>query len=420
MTENDHPPEETDGPPSEGDGSGPRFEGHANGPHFESGGTPPAPPRKRRHRGVTVLVAAIVAGAAIPAIVFGVTHAAATPASAANSPSLSATQPASTRPLTTKELAARMDPGLVDINVTFGLAKARGAATGMVLTPSGEVLTNNHVVEGATAISVTDIGNGKTYSATVVGYDRSADVAVLQLQGASGLRTVPLGNSSTVSVGTRVTALGNAGGVGGTPRVARGKVVALDQSITASDAGGVNAEQLTGLIETNAGIRPGDSGGPLVTSTGQVIGMDAAASASFTSRPSSTQGYTIPINEALAISRQVEAHQASSTVHIGPTGFLGVEIIPPSHLGPGFGGRVSGQTSDAVVGGVLPGYPAQHAGLSQGDVITAVDGQAVTSPNGLTALLSTHHPGDTVQLQWTTPAGQKHTANITLASGPPA
>ena len=285
----------------------------------------------------------------------------------------------------------------------------------MVLTPSGEVLTNNHVVQGTTRISVTDIGNGKTYAATVVGYDRTADIAVLQLQGASGLQTVALGDSSKVTVGDRVVALGNAGGAGGTPKVAAGVVTALHQAITAADPGGGNAQRLTSLIETNAAIRPGDSGGPLNNDLGQVIGMDAASSAGFDVRPAVTQGYAIPINEALAIAQQIEAGASSSTVHVGPTGFLGVEIVPQSQLaGPGI------TQSGAVVGGVLSGLPAQKAGLSQGDIITAVNGQTVTTANELNQLISPHRPGDKVQVQWVDPSGQTHTATVTLASGPPA
>ena len=149
-----------------------------------------------------------------------------------------------------------------------------------MLSSNGVVLTNNHVINGATAIKVTDIGNGKTYTATVVGYDASHDVAVIQLQGASGLTTASLGNSSTVQTGDNVTALGNAEGKGGTPSVASGTVTALNQSITASDELSGVSEQLTGLIETNAPIQPGDSGGSLVNSYGQVIGMDTAASSS--------------------------------------------------------------------------------------------------------------------------------------------
>jgi S1-C subfamily serine protease len=399
-------------------------------PHDTDRTDAPAPRRPRRSRATTVVAGLLVAGAISLAAVgaghlfSGRSASASTPLSSAAPPSFSTPgtfstggSSSSTRHLTASAIAAKVDPGLVDINVTFGLARGRGAATGMVLTPSGEVLTNNHVVRGATRISVTDIGNGRTYSASVLGYDRTSDVAVLQLQGASGLQTVPLGDSSTVPVGARVTALGNAGGVGGTPRAARGSIVALDQTITAADMGGVNAQRLRGLIETNAAIRPGDSGGPLVT--GLVIGMDAAASAHFAAQPSATQGFAIPIDEALAIARQIEAGTASSTVHIGPTGFLGVQVVPSAQLG-GFGGGSASQASGAVVGGVLPGYPAQQAGLVQGDVITSVDGQAVTSASGLTAALSAHHPGDTVRLQWTDPTGQTHAAMVKLSSGPPA
>jgi hypothetical protein len=133
-------------------------------------------------------------------------------------------------------IASRVAPVLVDINLTLGYQSGEGAATGIVLTPSGLVLTNNHVIDGATAIRATDIGNGRTYSATVVGYDRSRDIALIQLNGASGLATAQLGDSAKVTVGQKVIAIGNAGGVGGTPSEARGAVVALRQQITASDA----------------------------------------------------------------------------------------------------------------------------------------------------------------------------------------
>ena len=163
----------------------------------------------------------------------------------------------------------------------MAIQDATAKGTGIVLTSNGEILTNNHVINGATSVSVTDIGNGKTYKATVVGYDESHDIAVLQLSGASGLTTATTGDSSTVNVGDSVVALGNAGGAGGTPSVAAGAVTALNQSITASDESSGSSEQLTGLIETNADIQAGDSGGPLVNSHGQVIGIDTAASTNY-------------------------------------------------------------------------------------------------------------------------------------------
>ena len=207
-------------------------------------------------------------------------------------------------------IAAKVDPGLVDINTTLGYAQQQAAGTGIVLSSNGVILTNNHVINGATKISVTDVGNQKTYTAKVVGYDRSHDIAVLQLQNASGLQTAPLATSHA-SVGQDVVGVGNAGGTGGTPSAAGGTVTALNQSITASDQGDGTSEQLTGLIETNADIQPGDSGGALVNTSGQVIGVDTAASAGysfqFNGQSQGNQGFAIPINTALSIARQIEA-----------------------------------------------------------------------------------------------------------------
>ena len=180
--------------------------------------------------------------------------------------------------LSNSQIAAQVDPGLVDIVTTLGYQRAQAAGTGMVLSPSGEVLTNNHVIEGATSIKAVDVGNGRTYRATVAGYDRSHDVAVLKLHGASGLQTVATGNSAQVSPGEKVVAIGNAGGKGGTPSVVSGRIVALGATVTATDAAAGTSERLTGVIGHNAPIQPGDSGGPLVNLAAKVIGMNTAAS----------------------------------------------------------------------------------------------------------------------------------------------
>jgi S1-C subfamily serine protease len=209
-------------------------------------------------------------------------------------------------------LVAKVSPALVHINVRLG-QRAEGAGTGIVLSSSGEVLTNNHVISGATSISVTDVGNGQTYPATVVGNDRSHDIAVLQLQDASGLQTASIGDSSTVAVGDEIAAIGNAGGRGGTPSIAAGTVYALDQTITVRDDTTERAQRLTGLIQVTAQLRPGYSGGPLVNTAGQVIGVNTAASTRFQSQSSGGEGFAIPINDAIAISRQIDAGIASAT-----------------------------------------------------------------------------------------------------------
>jgi len=308
----------------------------------------------------------------------------------------------------TAAVAAKVDPALVDINVTLSYQQESAAGTGQVLTSSGEVLTNNHVIDGATSISATDIGNGKTYTATVVGYDRTGDLAVLQLHGATGLATISTADSSKVTVGQPIVAIGNAGGVGGTPSAVSGSVTTLDQAITASDNNGGNAEQLTGLIEVDANVQPGDSGGPLVNGAGRVVGIDTAASANTFSSAGSGggNGYAIPINQALSIVKQIEAGKGSSTVHIGSTAFLGVEVT------------AGGGQAGATVAGVAPGSPAEAAGLGIGDVITSVGGQPVSSPQSLSTVISSHSPGDSVQVIWVDGQGQQHSAQVQLASGP--
>ena len=367
--------------------------------------------------------------------------------------------------LSTSQITSRVSPGLVDVVSTLGDENGEAAGTGMVLTSTGEVLTNNHVIDGATSISVTDIGNGRTYKASVVGYDKTQDVAVLQLQDASGLTTVSLGNSATVSTGQSVVAIGNAEGKGGQPSVVTGSVTALNQSITASDDGSGSSEQLTGMIETNAPIEPGDSGGSLVNLAGQVVGMDTAASTSSEtpsaqaanpgqqsqgqtgqsqsgqSQSSGTQAFSIPINEAVSIAAQIEGGNSSSTLHLGSTAFLGVEVSSTSTstgtgtgsgasglggygsgsdggYGYGSGDGGTGTTSGVQIEGALSGSPAASAGLSAGDVITSIGGQSVTSATQMQSIIAAYHPGDKVSISWTDASGQTQTATVTFASGP--
>ncbi len=349
--------------------------------------------------------------------------------------------------LTASQIAARVDPGLVDVISTDGDAKATAYGTGIVLTSTGEILTNNHVIEGATSIKVTDIGNGKTYTANVVGYDASHDVAVIQLVGASGLTTATLGNSSTVAVGSNVTALGNAEGKGGTPSVASGTVTGLDQSITASDDLSSTNEQLSGLIESNAPIEPGDSGGALVNAYGQVVGMDtAASSSSYTSsraraqnqNSGATSAYTIPINEATQLAQDIESGNATGTIHIGATAFMGVEISTgrqreqhQGRLRPGTAvlptGRVPAVTAQVrpaavppLLAGALSGSPAAKVGLGQYDTITKLGGQTVSSSEDIQQVLVKYHPGDSIQVTWVDASGNQQSATMTLTSGPAA
>jgi S1-C subfamily serine protease len=383
----------------------------------------PRPPRGPRTRLLLVTGTVALAAGATAGGVLGTMNS--TPAHTATADSKIMLSPS--------QIAARIDPGLADVVSTDGDQDATSEGTGIVLTSNGLVLTNNHVIEGATAIKVTDIGNGTTYTATVVGYDATQDVAVIQLKNASGLTTASLGDSSTVASGDRVVALGNAGGKGGTPSVATGTVTALNQSITASDElSGIN-EQLTGLIEANADIQPGDSGGSLVNTYGQVIGMDTAASSEYQfqgqSGQSAEQAYAIPIDQALSIAKQIEGGTITSDIHIGATGFLGVEIQPASD-GPsgdgglggpgGLGDGNSGGATGVAIAGTLPGSPAASAGLTEGDAITAIGGQAVSTYKDIAKALVPYQPGSSISVSYVNQYGQPRTTIVILASGPAA
>jgi S1-C subfamily serine protease len=306
----------------------------------------------------------------------------------------------------------------VDIDTTLAQGGA-AAGTGMVISSSGLVLTNNHVIENATTINVQVIGGSRTYSATVLGYSVTDDVALLQLQNASGLKTVSTGNSSNLSTSQPVVAIGNAGGTGGTPSAVGGTITAVNQTITAGDAGTLS-ETLHGLIETNANIQPGDSGGALVNTSSKVIGMNTAAAQT---NGGSNQGYAIPINQAISIANQIKDGRASSTVQIGPRALLGVEVTDPSQGGGnGFsGGSGSGSTvAGAYVAGVQSGSAADNAGIGTGDTIVSINGTTITSAESLTTALLDHKPGDTVTVGWVDAEGANHSSSVQLTTGPPA
>jgi S1-C subfamily serine protease len=287
-----------------------------------------------------------------------------------------------------------------------------------VLTSSGEVLTNNHVISGATTVKVVVPKTGHTYTARVVGYSRTADVAVIQLQNASNLKTLSTGNAAGLKIGQAVRALGNAGGTG-TLSPASGAVTGLGKSITANDDQG-GSEQLVGLIETNAGIVAGDSGGPLLDSAGRIVGMNVAASASGGFQMvAASDAYAIPIGKALTIAKQIENGTSSATVHVGPTAFIGVQV-ETAVSGGGYPGDGYGTpTAGALIAGVVASGPAAAAGLVPGDVITAINGQTISSPTAISSIVLKLKPGAKLTVAFTDQTGSSQTATITLGSGPP-
>jgi S1-C subfamily serine protease len=402
------------------------------------------PPRRRGSGNALTHFLMAVLGAALTA---GLLLAFYSPGSAGSLPGSGAVPSPgpSTAPLTGGErgIAAKVKPGLIFINTTLQYDSEIAAGTGMVINADGLVLTNNHVIEDSTKITATVFATGKTYTATVVGYDETGDVALIQLQDASGLTTVPVGNSSAVRDGEQVVALGNAEGRG-TITATAGQVTGLDRSITASDEGGsTTSETLYGMIQTNAGIVPGDSGGPLASSAG-VIGMDTAGN-----DPSGQQasaGFAIPINTALSVARQIATGHASSAITIGYPPFVGIFVGSGSSSSPQVQAQQEGQqnggtgstptcytsnsdltvpsviapvSSGTLIIGTICGSPAASAGMTGGAVITAVNGQAVGSPDDLTGILARFHPGQVISVTWVGPSGHRTTSSLHLTAGPP-
>jgi S1-C subfamily serine protease len=333
----------------------------------------------------------------------------------------------------------------------------------MVINRDGLVLTNNHVIEDSTKITATVVTTGKSYAARVVGYDKTGDIALIQLQGASGLRTVPVGNSAGERPGAPVVALGNADGQG-TIIPAGGRVTGVGKTITASDQGGsATPETLHGMIQTNAHIVPGDSGGPLVSTAGSVIGMNTAGNSVSFGGQAPAAGFAIPINTALAVARQIAAGHASPTITVGYPPFIGIFIGSGSSsspqvqaqqqqangLGSGFGGfpgfpgfpglggpgsaprcyssnaklalpsSIAPAGRGTLVDGTICGSPAAAAGMTGGSVITAVNGRPVGSPHSLATILAGLHPGDTISVSWVSPGGHRTTSSLHLVAGPP-
>lgn len=328
-------------------------------------------------------------------------------------------QGSSSRNLSVQAIADKVDPGVVDVNTVID-SQGQGfqaAGTGMIVTSSGEVLTNHHVVEGASSIQVNIQGHSHSYNATVIGVDPPADVALLQIQGVSGLPTVTLADSSALTVGQSVVAIGNALGRGGTPTATQGTITALDQSITASDNSG-NSEQLTGLIQSNASISPGDSGGPLVNTAGQVVGMITAGSSGRGFRQAASRvGFAVPSSTALDVVNQIRAGNAGSNIILGKAGYLGVGAQDlTAAMASRLGLNVS---SGALVQNVVSGSPAAQAGITQGSVITAINGHRITSTSELGLAIHVHKPGQQIQVTWVDQRGS-HTTTVTLMSGPVA
>jgi serine protease Do len=310
---------------------------------------------------------------------------------------------ASAAPLDTA--IAAVEPAVVQIDTTIDYQHAIGAGTGFLLNPNGEVLTNFHVVQGADVITGHNVGTGQSFGVDLIGYDRTHDIALLQMRGAAGLPVAPLGNSDAIVVGEPAVAIGNAN-PGSPPTREAGTITQLNRTIDAKDALTGSSDELNGLIEVAANVRAGDSGGPLVNGAGQVIGMTTAATVNYRFAPGG-KGFAIPINQALAVADQIRSRAPSDSVHIGPPTLLGVGVAA---------GDQGAEVPGVIIREALRGGPAEAAGLLDGDLLTTIDGAPLDSATTLTRILDRHYPGDVIDLTWIDRSGQQRTGKATLAS----
>jgi S1-C subfamily serine protease len=287
--------------------------------------------------------------------------------------------------LDVKGILAKVEPSVVDIYASS--RRESGEGTGIIISPDGYILTNAHVVSGASKVTVGVAGTSKTLPATVIGADEGNDVALIKVDNGNGLPAAELGRSADVKVGEDVVAIGNALGLRGDPTVTRGIVSALNRTV----------ENLTGMIQTDAAINPGNSGGPLVNSAGQVIGINTAVAAD----GAQNIGFAIPIDKAKSLADRLKTGQGPA-----PVAFLGVSTTDTSD---GSGGA---QVVQLVAGG-----PAQKGGLAVGDLIVTFDGKPVASADALSGLVQTRQPGDTVQVV-VERNGSNRTVSVTLGTKP--
>jgi S1-C subfamily serine protease len=398
-----------------------------------------SPPRRGGGLLTYLVVAALAASAGV-GTTLAVQHTSSAVAAASRMPDAAAAQD---RPAMMNDEAVydEVAPGIVDVSANLQYLGETAEGTGFVINAAaGLVLTNNHVIDDATSVTVTPVASGKSYQAKVLGYDRSDDVALLQLLGVTGLKAVTIGDSAHLTLGTPVLAIGNEAGEGGPPTVAPGVISSLDRTIDASDQSSGLSETLHDMLQTNADIRPGDSGGPLANAAGQVIGIDTAAGGGTV-----YSGYAIPMNAARSIASRIYAGHASPVIRIGLPAFLGALVPASSSADPRRQARdeqrqagsvisadracITGDTavvpatiaparSGALVDGVLCGTVATSAGLFAGDVITSIGGRAVTTPGSLTTIIDRYRPGSQAPLAWVSPGGSVHTALVTLSVGP--
>ncbi|MGH2719814.1 MAG: S1C family serine protease, partial [Actinomycetota bacterium] len=304
-----------------------------------------------------------------------------------------------------------VEPGVVEIATsstgrglgsTAGSPISEGEGTGMVLDTGGDILTNAHLVTGASTIQVQLFSSATLYDARVVGVDVPDDVAVIKIDDPPALTPVPLGHSAGTNIGDSVVTLGNALGLDpGGPTVTSGVISGLDRSVDTTTPTGEEL-RLSRMIQTDAAINPGDSGGPLINASNQVIGMDTFLSSTADGSAAQDIGFVIAIDSIKPLISSLE----KGVVPTVRQGFLGVDVF-------------DAQTGGAQVETVIAGSPAAVAGLQVGDIVVGVNGQAVANGADLSDLISAVAPGKKISLRYVR-NGSVKTATVKITVKPTA
>jgi putative serine protease PepD len=304
------------------------------------------------------------------------------------------TQPAASSPLSVNAIYRNNFKGVVEITVStsspsgFGDAQAEGS--GWVYDENGDIVTNQHVVDGADSIKVT-FWNGKTFDAHLVASDQTSDLAVIKVDApASMIHPLQVGDSSALRVGDSVVAIGSPFGLQET--VTSGIVSALHRSISSP---GSQPFTISDSIQTDAAINHGNSGGPLLNTAGEVVGVNSQIRSD--SRGNEGVGFAIPSNTVRSVVTQLIS--TGKAQHA----FLGVTI--------------DSTASNALIAGVRPGTPAASAGLKKGDVVTSLGGKKISNPDELASVINSYKPGDTVTITYER-GGQSHSVQVKLATRP--